>query len=116
MSNGNGSVNPGVAQPPQAATETQLAAMLQQGGQVDQVLQRTRSTLITDAESDLHRRIVDNLESVRRAYNHPGSYTTRYVPSSATPSYVTALQSALGNGMSIDPLFGYMVSSRTVLM
>jgi hypothetical protein len=115
MPNGSSSVNPGVAQPPQSAAETQLAAMLQQGGQVDQVLQRSRSTLVTTAESDLYRRIVNDLESVRRAYNHPGSYTSCYVPPGATPSYVTALQSALGNGMSIDPLFGYGLATHAGL-
>jgi len=116
MSNGNGSVNPSVAQPSQNAMETQLAAMLQQGGQVDQILQRSRSTLCTNDESDLYRRIVNDLESVRRAYSHPEmKFSCGVPPVVATPSYVTALKSALGNGSLIDLLFGYSLASHAGL-
>jgi hypothetical protein len=115
MSNGNGSVNPGVAQPPQAAAEAQLAAMLQQGGQVDQILQRSRSTLVTHAESGLHQKITADLQTIRRQYDHPSSYNPGHSPAGATPSYSAALQSALANRTLIDPFLGYCLAEQTGL-
>ena len=108
--------SPGISQPPEVTAESRLAILILPGGELDQLLQRSRGTIASSARTDLCRQIAADRDSLRRAYENPPRFGPGYYaePGNA-PSFVTALRATIANHASADPVLGYCLATKAGL-